>query len=333
MVSGGGVLLLLLLSVVLVGLLVSQGSRRSELNSLGAGAAAFNSVSGQAKIFWGEEDGMPGRYPPEYAKQLKRMRELMRTVRENDSKSKLLQQEQEAAMRELTREVKGMVEEAQEELEQDSENFRTQIARIEPPPGPPGPPGPQGHPGIDGSDGLKGRNGYAGAKGETGNPGPMGPPGPPGPNGMQGQIGVPGPPGLQGPPGLPGPQGQDIQACAGGVSPTTYTRLIDCNSLGCRLEVQHNMVWGTVCDQGWSQSNAEVVCRSMGFTGGRSVLQFGEKFYNSNTLKMPIWLSDVNCRGSEYQIADCPGAYKKFGQTKCSSHDQDVGVCCRPGIH
>eukprot|EP00960_Hanusia_phi_P070665 767360-Hanusia_phi.AAC.1 len=197
MVSGGVLVVALLLSAVLVSLLLSHSSERSELKSLGAGAGAFNSVSGQAKVFWGEEDGMPGRYPPEYAKQLKRMRELMRTVRENDSKSKLLQEEEAAAMRELTREVKGMVEGAEEELEQDAENFRTQIVRIQPPPGPPGPPGPQGHPGIDGADGLKGRNGYPGAKGETGNPGPLGPPGPPGPNGLQGQIGVPGPQGLQ----------------------------------------------------------------------------------------------------------------------------------------
>jgi hypothetical protein len=60
----------------------------------------------------------------------------------------------------------------------------------------------------------------------------MGPPGPPGLNGMQGPMGPQGDTGPQGPRGRPGPQGIDIIACPGGVSPSTSTRLIDCNSLG-----------------------------------------------------------------------------------------------------
>ena len=46
------------------------------------GAADFNSISGKATIFWGEEDGASGRYPPEYTEQLKQMRRLVKRVRE-----------------------------------------------------------------------------------------------------------------------------------------------------------------------------------------------------------------------------------------------------------
>jgi hypothetical protein len=57
--------------------------------------------------------------------------------------------------------------------------------------------------------------------------------------------------------------------CAGGLSPSTETRLINCNSLGCRVEIKHLGEWGTVCGNGFSAADARVTCRAMGFTGGQ----------------------------------------------------------------
>ena len=48
------------------------------LGSSGGAAGQYGSISGMTHIFWGEQEGMPGRYPPEYAQQLKSMRTLIK---------------------------------------------------------------------------------------------------------------------------------------------------------------------------------------------------------------------------------------------------------------
>ena len=44
----------------------------------GGAAGQYGSISGMTHIFWGEQEGMPGRYPPAYAQQLKSMRTLIK---------------------------------------------------------------------------------------------------------------------------------------------------------------------------------------------------------------------------------------------------------------
>ncbi|KAL1275604.1 hypothetical protein QQF64_035227 [Cirrhinus molitorella] len=88
-----------------------------------------------------------------------------------------------------------------------------------------------------------------------------------------------------------------------------------------RLEVYHNAVWGSVCDDQWDISDAQVVCRQLGCgaalrADGNSVFGAGEGV---------VWLNRVECRGNEIHLWDCPHSLKKH--TDCS-HKEHAGLIC-----
>ncbi|XP_048012237.1 scavenger receptor cysteine-rich type 1 protein M130-like [Megalobrama amblycephala] len=88
-----------------------------------------------------------------------------------------------------------------------------------------------------------------------------------------------------------------------------------------RLEVYHNSVWGSVCDDLWDISDAQVVCRQLGCgaalrADGNSVFGAGEGV---------VWLNGVECRGNEIHLWDCPLSLKNH--TDCSNKDH-AGLTC-----
>ena len=48
-------------------------------------------------------------------------------------------------------------------------------------------------------------------------------------------------------------------------------------------------------------------------------------FFGASPASLPIWLDDVNCRGTELRLADC--AARAIGTHNCN-HNEDVGVRC-----
>ncbi|XP_066108693.1 antigen WC1.1-like [Saccopteryx bilineata] len=88
-----------------------------------------------------------------------------------------------------------------------------------------------------------------------------------------------------------------------------------------RVEVWHNGSWGTVCDDSWSLSEAEVVCQQLGCGSALEALQ-GAAFGPGNG---SIWLDEVWCRGSEPSLWACHA--KPWGQSNCK-HEEDAGVRC-----
>ena len=107
------------------------------------------------------------------------------------------------------------------------------------------------------------------------------------------------------------------------------TRLVDCNDVGCRLEVRHNDQWGTVCGEavrggGFSDNAARVVCRSLGLAGGSAVLNYGKLYGKPGYLQ--TWLSGVKCSGDEGWVGSC--GHRGWGVVAACGHEEDVGVCC-----
>ncbi|XP_042559415.1 deleted in malignant brain tumors 1 protein-like [Clupea harengus] len=90
------------------------------------------------------------------------------------------------------------------------------------------------------------------------------------------------------------------------------------NSCSGRVEIYHNGEWGTVCDDNWDLSDAEVVCRQLGCGKAVSVAYFGPG-------SGKIWLDDVRCTGAESSITQC--SHRGFGIHDCVARE-DAGVVC-----
>ncbi|XP_071951750.1 scavenger receptor cysteine-rich type 1 protein M130-like [Antedon mediterranea] len=88
-----------------------------------------------------------------------------------------------------------------------------------------------------------------------------------------------------------------------------------------RVEILHNGVWGTVCDDSWSISDGTVVCKQLGYPGAVRVRT--NAFWGQGT--GPIHLDDVGCNGDETSILDC--SHAGLGIENCC-HNEDAGVEC-----
>ncbi|NXV80834.1 NETR protein, partial [Atlantisia rogersi] len=88
-----------------------------------------------------------------------------------------------------------------------------------------------------------------------------------------------------------------------------------------RVEVFLNGQWGSICDDGWTDRDAAVVCRQLGFSGtakARAMAYFGEGHG-------PIHLDNIECSGTEHTLGQC--ARPDTGIHSCW-HSEDAGVIC-----
>ena len=115
-------------------------------------------------------------------------------------------------------------------------------------------------------------------------------------------------------------------------SPDTAIRLNGgINKLQGRVEVLYQGTWGTICDDGWDDIDATVVCMELGFFNGTTTRQ--DQFLNGTATRQdqesgPVWLSQVSCLGNESKFSHC--MHNGAGNIGNCSHLQDVGVQCSP---
>ncbi|XP_016122208.1 soluble scavenger receptor cysteine-rich domain-containing protein SSC5D-like [Sinocyclocheilus grahami] len=88
-----------------------------------------------------------------------------------------------------------------------------------------------------------------------------------------------------------------------------------------RVEVLHDGQWGTVCDDGWDQSHAAVVCREIGC--GNVIEAMTEAYFGEGSGE--IWMDEINCTGTESSLMNCRTL--GWGIHDCE-HSEDAGVIC-----
>ncbi|XP_054904277.1 uncharacterized protein LOC129371613 [Poeciliopsis prolifica] len=108
---------------------------------------------------------------------------------------------------------------------------------------------------------------------------------------------------------------------AGVICSDSVIRLTGSTSCSGRVEINHDGQWGTVCDDGWDLTDAQVVCRQLSCGSALSTTSSAASREGTGQ----IWLDHVNCTGSESALTNCQHA--GFGTHKCK-HNEDAGVVC-----
>ena len=77
-----------------------------------------------------------------------------------------------------------------------------------------------------------------------------------------------------------------------------------------------------MCDDGWDDTDARVVCKQLGFGNSGTGIH---TFPSRPPEDYPIWLDDVNCNGFESRLIDCPHNGIEIHNCGLS---EDAGVTC-----
>ena len=99
-----------------------------------------------------------------------------------------------------------------------------------------------------------------------------------------------------------------------------------------RLEVYYNGAWGTICDDYWTEQEADVACRQLGFVGGSvdDWNRFRNAYFPPGTSDQAMVLDNVKCTGRESELFEC-GVHDASQLTPLSGnckHKEDVGLRC-----
>ena len=85
------------------------------------------------------------------------------------------------------------------------------------------------------------------------------------------------------------------------------------------MEVNYNGEWGTVCDDGWDDTDAGVVCRQLGFGSSGTPISCSQHSRH-------YFFDGVMCTGTEVTLVQC--AHYGINITKNCNSLESAGVNC-----
>ncbi|XP_069121916.1 neurotrypsin-like isoform X2 [Argopecten irradians] len=87
-----------------------------------------------------------------------------------------------------------------------------------------------------------------------------------------------------------------------------------------RVEIYNDGEWQSACNEYWSDDDAIVACRQMGFKGG--------SWENDEYGNRVFWMTDFNCDGTETSLERCTS--EPITSTRCRHTDDYVYLTCMP---
>ena len=98
-----------------------------------------------------------------------------------------------------------------------------------------------------------------------------------------------------------------------------------------RLEMYYDGQWGTICNDYWTNEDADVACKQLGYSEGSEGNASSYRLAYFGPGSGPIHLDDMQCAGNETGLLMCPRANNRpVGSHNCR-HSEDVGVRCSAG--
>lgn len=90
------------------------------------------------------------------------------------------------------------------------------------------------------------------------------------------------------------------------------------------VEVFHNGMWGTICDDSWNYRDADVVCRMLGYSSSYRI--YYRAYFGQG--QGPIWIDQIKCPNGAQSLLECEPKQEDWGVHDCKKNE-DAGVECR----
>ena len=103
----------------------------------------------------------------------------------------------------------------------------------------------------------------------------------------------------------------------------TDVRVLPFNSFPATVVVEKHGMNGTICSENWDNTDADVLCRQLSYSGG---VAFGPQYSGSST---PMWMSNVQCNGTEKTVQSCK--FDMTPSTACLSNHMSARIYCYNG--